>query len=68
MTDYENKTDREIIVELHTNQTWIMETLKNHLAHHEKVSLQNRWMRVFVIVAAVSAVISVIFGVLQFIY
>lgn len=62
----ENKSDREIIVELHTNQQWIIKTLGNHLAHHEQISLQNRSMRTCVYIAVFSAVISVVFGILQF--
>ena len=62
----EGKSDREIIVELHTNQLWIMKTLNNHLSHHEKKSLQDRSTKVIVSIAAVSAVISVVFGVLQY--
>ena len=66
--DCEGKTTKQIVTELHTNQGWIIETLRNHLSYHEKKSLQDRSTRVIVLVAAVSAVISVVFGVLQFLH
>lgn len=64
--DCEGKSDREIIVELHTNQQWVMKTLSNHLSYHEKRSLQDRNTRVIVLVAAISAIISMVSGILQF--
>lgn len=30
----EGKTDREILVEVSTDQKWIINTLNNHLKHH----------------------------------